>query len=262
MDIENKVNIKKLLCYNIVNNSKCVYRSKCMFAHNLSEQKKEYYREYIYQMINYQDDLSNIDIYENKILFDELIILTKECKNCINKKCPGGYNCKFGACTKDFKICYNDLMHGKCYNSLTTDEYGTKRCLHGVHLTEKNLISYYQRIPLDLYSNDFNIFHFKYINYNSKNNMISLLLNNETIQIVKDLVSNKPNKFDIIKNFNNNNNNIENNNNENNNIENNNNENNNIETNNIENNNNENNIIEEKNEILETDCKILNINLI
>ena len=45
MDIENKVNIKKLLCYNIVNSSKCVYKGKCMFAHNLSEQKKEYYAE-------------------------------------------------------------------------------------------------------------------------------------------------------------------------------------------------------------------------
>jgi hypothetical protein len=203
MDIEEKkINVKKLLCYNIVNNSKCVYKGKCMFAHNLSEQKKECYREYIYQMINSQDDLSNIDIYEDKILFDELNILTKECKNCVNKKCPGGYNCKFGACTKDFKICYNDLMHGKCYNSLTLDEIGTKRCIHGVHLTEKNLISYYQRVPLDLYSNDFNIFPSEYINYNSKNNMISLLLNDETIKIVKELISNKTNKFDIIKNFN------------------------------------------------------------
>lgn len=203
MDWESKINVKKLLCYNIVNNSKCVYKGKCMFAHNLAEQKKEPLREYIYGMINIQDDLSNIDIYEDKVLFDELNILTKECKNCLNRKCPGGYNCKFGSCTKDFKICYNDLMYGKCYNSLQTDELGTKRCIHGVHLTEKNLISYYQRIPLDLYSNEFNIFSTEFINYNIKNNIISLVLNDETIDMVPELILNKTNKLEIIKNYNN-----------------------------------------------------------
>ncbi len=203
VDIENKANVKKLLCYNIVNNSKCVYKGKCMFAHNLAEQKKEPLRECIYQMIVSNEDLSNIDIYDDKVLFDELNILTKECKNCLNKRCPGGYNCKFGACTKDFKICYNDLMYGKCFNSLCIDEIGTKRCIHGVHLTEKNLISYYQRVPLDLYSNEFNIFSTEFINYNIKNNIISLVLNDETVEIVKELISNKTNKLEIIKNYNN-----------------------------------------------------------
>jgi hypothetical protein len=203
MEIDNKFNIKKLLCYNIVNNSKCVYKGKCMFAHNIEEQKKEPLREYIYQMINSTDDLSNIDIYEDKLLFNELSILTKDCKNCLNKKCPGGYNCKFGCCSKDFKICYNDLMYGKCYNSLVIDEIGTKRCLHGVHLTEKNLISYYQRIPLDLYSSDFNIFPSEYINFNAKNNIISMLINDNTVKIVNELVSTKTNKLDFIKNYNN-----------------------------------------------------------
>ena len=204
MDIEYKINVKKLLCYNMVNGSKCVYKGKCMFAHNLEEQKKEPLREYIYEMINSLEDLSNIDIYEDNTLLDELTILTKECKNCLNKRCPGGYNCKFGACTKDYKICYNDLMYGKCYNTVSSDEIGTKRCFQGVHLTEKNFISYYQRIPLDLYSSEFSIFSTEYINYNSKNNIISLLLNNETINIVKDLVSNKINNFEYIKNYNNN----------------------------------------------------------
>ena len=35
--MENKYNFKKLLCYNIVNNCKCVYKHKCMFAHTLEE---------------------------------------------------------------------------------------------------------------------------------------------------------------------------------------------------------------------------------
>jgi hypothetical protein len=94
-------------------------------------------------------------------------------------------------------------MYGKCFNSLCIDEIGTKRCIHGVHLTEKNLISYYQRVPLDLYSNEFNIFSTEFINYNIKNNIISLVLNDETVEIVKELISNKTNKLEIIKNYNN-----------------------------------------------------------
>lgn len=174
-DNKNKDNVKKLLCYNIVNNSKCFYKHKCMFAHNLFEQKKEPIREYIINMIYSLDDLSNIDIFEDKILFNELTIYTKECKNCLNKKCPGGYNCKFGVCVKDIKICYNDLMYGKCYNSLKEENKNDKiikRCIHGIHLTEKNLIPYYQRIPFDIYSDDNNSFKLNDINYNIKNNTI------------------------------------------------------------------------------------------
>ncbi len=203
MDIENKLNIKKLLCYNIVNNSKCVYKGKCMFAHNLAEQKKEPLREYINDMIYKMDDLSNIDIYQDKVLLDELVIYTKECKNCLNKKCPGGYNCKFGACIKDIKICYNDLMHGKCYNILTDENTNIKRCIHGIHLTEKNLISYYQRVPLDIYSNDLIVNSENNINYNSKNNLISIVLNEKTIRLVKELTSNRISKSELIKFFNN-----------------------------------------------------------
>jgi hypothetical protein len=204
MDIDNKQreNIKKLLCYNIVNNSKCVYKGKCMFAHTLSEQKKDPIREIIYDMIYHMDDLSEIDIYDDKVLFDDLTIYTKECKNCINKKCPGGYNCKFGACCKEIKICYNDMMYGRCYNS-TKDEKNNhiiiKRCIHGVHLTEKNLIPYYQRLPLDIYSEDTGIFHFNNINFNTKNNTISLVLNDKTISVAKDIINKKMGKNDFIK---------------------------------------------------------------
>ncbi len=204
MDIDNKQreNIKKLLCYNIVNNSKCVYKGKCMFAHTLSEQKKDPIRETIYDMIYHMDDLSEIDIYDDKALFDDLTIYTKECKNCINKKCPGGYNCKFGACCKEIKICYNDMMYGRCYNSTKEEKNNhitIKRCIHGVHLTEKNLIPYYQRLPLDIYSEDTGIFHFNNINFNTKNNTISLVLNDKTIGIAKDIINKKMGKNEFIK---------------------------------------------------------------
>ncbi len=210
--MEKTENIKKLLCYNIVNYSKCLYRNKCLFAHSLEDQKKDSSRQYIYDMIYTIEDLSNINIYNDKTLFDEINIFTKECKNCISKKCPGGYNCKFGACTKDIKICYNDIMYGKCYNILrqenTPNNLIIKRCIHGVHLTEKNIIPYYLRIPIDFNSGEFTLLKSNNINYNSKNNIISLLLNDETIGLVKDLISNKNNKLDIINDFKNKKNNL------------------------------------------------------
>ena len=84
MDKNKKNNFKKLLCYNIVNNIKCVYKNKCMFAHNINEQLKDKNREFIHNMIFVANDLSNINIKENKELFEELMIFTKECKNCMN----------------------------------------------------------------------------------------------------------------------------------------------------------------------------------
>jgi len=205
--MEKTENIKKLLCYNIVNYSKCLYKNKCLFAHSLEDQKKDTIRQYLYDMIYCMEDLSSINIYNDKILFDELIIYTKECKNCISKKCPGGYNCKFGTCSKDIKICYNDMMSGKCFN-ITKQENKTnftiKRCIHGVHLSEKNLIPYYLRIPIDFNSGEFNLLKSHNINYNSKNNIISLLINDDTISLVKELLLNKNNKLDIINNFKNN----------------------------------------------------------
>lgn len=202
--MENKYNFKKLLCYNIVNNCKCVYKSKCMFAHTLDEQKKEPIRQYIYNMLYVWDDLSNININEDKFLLDELIILTKECKNCINKKCPGGYNCRFGTCLRDNKICYNDMMYGKCYNMLMETNHDgiiIYRCIHGIHLTEKKLIPYNQRMLSELTNLETN-FLIKYnVNFNSKNNIISIGLNDNTIKLIKDIVSNKISKTEIINNL-------------------------------------------------------------
>ena len=70
------------------------YREAWAFAHNLNEQKKDINREFIYDMIYKLTDLSNTNINENKELFEELMIFTKECKNCINEVCQG--------CTCDF----------------------------------------------------------------------------------------------------------------------------------------------------------------
>ena len=203
MDKNKKSNFKKLLCYNIVNNIKCVYKNKCMFAHNISEQLKESNREFIHNMIYTFNDLSNINVKENKELFEELMIFTKECKNCINKRCPGGYNCKFGVCLKELKICYNDLLNGKCTSQLTEENINNtiiKRCYYGIHLTEKNLIPYYQRISCEINMLDYGIFLFNNINYYSKINTVSVMLNDNTIKFVKNFITkNKINKIDINK---------------------------------------------------------------
>ena len=202
--MESKQNFKKLLCYNIVNNCKCVYKNKCMFAHALEEQIKEPLRQYIYNMLYEWEDLSEINLNNEKILLDELIILTKECKNCMIKKCSGGYNCKFGVCLKENKICYNDLMYGKCYNMLIeTNENGNilYKCIYGIHLSEKKLIPYNQRMLTDLTNIETNFLIRYNISFNSKNNIISLCLNDNTINMVKDIISNKLNKTEIINNF-------------------------------------------------------------
>lgn len=202
--MDNKTNFKKLLCYNIVNNCKCVYKNKCMFAHTLEEQKKEPVRQYIYNMIYLWNDLSNINICEDKNILDELIIMTKECKNCINKKCPGGYNCKFGVCLREDKLCYNDLMYGKCYNMLMeTNQNGTKlyKCIYGIHLTEKKLIPHNQRMLSDLTNIETNFLIKHNINFNSKNNIISIGLNDNTIELVKDIITQKISKSDIMNNL-------------------------------------------------------------
>jgi hypothetical protein len=165
------------------------------------------------------EDLSEINLNDDKMLFEELIILTKECKNCIGKKCPGGYNCKFGVCLRENKICYNDLMYGKCYNMLMeTNENNNLlyKCINGIHLSEKKLIPYNQRMLSDLTNIESNFLIKHNISFNSKNNIISLCLNDNTINIIKDIISNKLSKTEILDNLksvnnlfiNNNNNNL------------------------------------------------------
>lgn len=200
--MDNKPNFKKLLCYNIVNNHKCMYNNKCMFAHTLEEQIKEPIRQYIHNMLYKLEDLSDINLNEEKSLLDELIILTKECKNCMNKNCPGGYNCKFGVCLRENKICYNDLMYGKCYNMIIqTNVKHLYKCIHGIHLSEKKLIPYNQRMLTDLTNIETNFLVRHNVSFNSKNNIISMCLNDNTINMVKDIISNKLNKTDIINNL-------------------------------------------------------------
>ena len=185
-------NFKKLLCYNTIKNIPCTYKSKCLFAHNLEEQQKDLHRDFIYKMIIEYDDLSHINIYENVELFDNLIVYTHECKKCIDKQCSGSYNCKYGACLTYLKICYNDLIYGKCSNDVING-----KCICGHHLTEKNLIPYNQYEQLK----NINI---KDINMNDITNNINRIcqiktcfvieLNDDNIKNIKNIINFNNNK--------------------------------------------------------------------
>lgn len=223
-----------------------------MFAHSLEEQIKEPMRQKIFSMLYEWDDLSEINLNEDKILLEELVVMTRECKNCMGGKCPGGYNCKFGVCVRENKICYNDLMYGKCYNMLMeyetkrwvdgygethshipsiatgfTDTYGTNvsarcggsegcawntgsttpfisepnilyKCIHGIHLTEKKLIPYNQRMLTDLTHIETNFLMKHNASFNAKSSIISICLNDQTIRLVKDIVGNKLSRTELI----------------------------------------------------------------
>ncbi len=125
-------NSKKILCYNVLNNKACNYGHKCMYAHNLSEQKKDPIRHKVYTILRNNNDLTDLDLMNDDKLFNAFIELTKVCSNCIKKTCPGGYNCRYGAINMKYKVCYEDFIYGNCmrYNC------------YSMHLTERGLVSY------------------------------------------------------------------------------------------------------------------------
>lgn len=119
--------MKKILCNNILTTGICNYGDKCMYAHNLDEQNIEPIRKQAYDIITGKEKIS---YKPNKELSKTLLQLTKVCNDCINKSCPGGYNCKYGVIDKKFQVCADDLRYGICYNTICN-------C---VHLTNKGLI--------------------------------------------------------------------------------------------------------------------------
>lgn len=138
-------NTKKIICFNIINLDKCIYNEKCKYAHSLDEQLIDIYRQKAINLLK-SNDLSKLNLIKYKHIRKNLITLTKICKDCINKKCPGGYNCKFGACSYDLLICKDDLFYGNCENL---------NCDKGKHLTNKHLLSL--NVQEDLYITKNNI---------------------------------------------------------------------------------------------------------
>ena len=130
-----KENHKKILCHNMISSGKCCYGDKCLYAHDFKEQKLEPIREKAYNILS-NKNLKNLNIYQDKELYKTLLILSHVCENCINNKCTGGYNCKYGSCKKDFVICSYDLNNKNCDN---------KQC-NKIHLTDYGLVPYFNHI--------------------------------------------------------------------------------------------------------------------
>ena len=128
--INNKT--KRILCNNILNNKGCTYGDKCMYAHNLTEQKIDPIRHKVYTIIKNKTDLKNINLISDPKLFDTFIIQTKVCNGCVKGICPGGYNCREGTIDNKTRICYDDMMYGTCKN---TD-------CNSIHLTNRGLKPY------------------------------------------------------------------------------------------------------------------------
>src|SRR5439155_569477 len=84
------INSKKILCQNILNDKKCKYGDKCMYAHNLAEQTVDFIKEKIYTIIANNDvDLSKINLITDTKLYNALFQLTKLCSLCMKNLCPG-----------------------------------------------------------------------------------------------------------------------------------------------------------------------------
>ena len=105
---------KKILCNSYIDKTKCEYKNKCTFAHNLSEQYIYPARKAAYEIIKSKKMLDT-DTLDKKIL-DELRILSLVCDKCINNRCVGGYNCSRGAISPAYQVCYNNLMYKSCNN--------------------------------------------------------------------------------------------------------------------------------------------------
>jgi hypothetical protein len=145
-NIKKKVNYKKILCINYIYDNKCVHQNRCSYAHSLEEQNVDAYRQKTIDLLNSSNDLSYIDFssYQNKYLMKDLLTYTKLCKNCIGKKCTGGYNCKFGSCLEKYLICYDDLNYGVCKDEnckrIHLSKRGLKPIMNKIYYTLDNKI--------------------------------------------------------------------------------------------------------------------------
>jgi hypothetical protein len=119
---------KQLLCKNMLQYGHCNYGSICKFAHSINEQVLEDIYERAYDMVQRDADLSKINVYVERDLYKILLKLCDVCKDCEKKKCPGGYNCKNGACKKIYVVCKTDLQNGNCDGKCGK-----------IHLTKKGL---------------------------------------------------------------------------------------------------------------------------
>ena len=138
---DKKINHKKILCQNMIINGTCVYTDKCLYAHKLEEQKVDIKRKKIFEFLDNNTDLSFIDVNKHKDIYKEFVLFTKPCLDCINNKCTGGNNCKFGAPSIKYIICYDDLNYGICDDSKCDRKHLTKCGLKPIYNNISTLLN-------------------------------------------------------------------------------------------------------------------------
>jgi len=184
IDINTK---KKILCYNMIQYKQCRYGNNCTYAHSLLEQQVNKSRKYMIELIIGNTNLEKLNLLNDNYL-DTLTIFTKLCQQCVNKKCLGGYNCKYGACDVSCCICYEDFIYGNCQKI---------KC-NFIHLTDRGLVPYTvqkkinKNKNLDNNINNYaNINLFKvYMNYKTKTSSESDSYEDEDVQAIIDYIHN------------------------------------------------------------------------
>jgi hypothetical protein len=115
MDNEHQIINKKkeLLCINMQKYNVCKYKNVCSYAHSLTEQYVTPVRKIIYDIIH-RHTILDINLMYNEEILTNLVQMTNVCRRCQQRKCAGGYNCKFGVFDERYQICFDNLVISNC----------------------------------------------------------------------------------------------------------------------------------------------------
>ncbi len=124
----NMNNNKKIMCNNMITSGECKYSNRCLYAHSYEEQNVDELRKKAYDIIMGKKVILYTDVICDNI-YAIFAQLTHVCIACMNNRCPGGFNCKFGTFNKKYQVCYSDLQTGEC------DDLQCEK----IHLSEKGI---------------------------------------------------------------------------------------------------------------------------
>lgn len=193
---------KRLLCNTVLLNIKCKYNNSCKYAHSLEDQIIDYERDLLYKIILDKNlfGCNNITPKSNEIYIN-LKNFTNICESCLNNKCTGGYNCKYGVNHPSLKLCKNDLFTGQCLNKVIDITIPTfvldkihdvekldlySGCINGLHLSDRGMMPYYEYLHMCENSNKKHYSSIRYIDLNLAYNITD---NNDSISSSSDTTS-------------------------------------------------------------------------
>jgi hypothetical protein len=157
------LNKKRLICFSVINKTRCNYQEKCIYAHSLEEQYVDEDKFFFHQIILDNNLMNFFSLTNPKTdeIYQSLTLFTQICNRCLTNKCTGGFNCRNGVCHPSLKVCKNDFLSGHCSNNLVKIEIDNRiihkfnkndfimcneyiGCSNGHHLTNRHLIPYYK----------------------------------------------------------------------------------------------------------------------